>query len=215
MAARKGLSTNISEFHERQDRVRREEASRQAAQHDREMAAVQAKLNNLRLNQQQEEKKLRDAWEIRQKQLWTRIETVIRQEEEKVARRLAEEQKKREEEERQRREEEQKRQLAEEKLREEEDRRKKEEEEKKRLEEEKKQKEEEEERLREEEERRKRERLDSEKQQRQQAGITTAEDDWRAARGHLKVNVFPLTSSIHTSSLYLGSEIRNGGCQGQ
>lgn len=163
-------------------------------QHEQEVASVQAKLQQLRLRQQEDAKHLRDSWENRQKNLWTRIELSIRQEEEKVARQLAEEQRKREEEERKREEEERKRKdeelkkrLAEEKRKAEEERVRKEEEEKKRLEEEKKKKEEEEEKLREVEERQKRERLEAERQQREKVGLSTAEDDWRAARDNLKV----------------------------
>lgn len=203
MTARKKQSMTISEFRELQERLRLEEAKRLASQHESEMAAVQAKLNQLRLKQQEDERKLRDDWDLRQKKLWARIETVIRQEEEKAAKRLAEEQRKREEEQRKREEEERKRKeeelkkrLAEEKRREEEERKRKEEEEEKRLEEEKKRKEEEEERLREEEERQKRERLEAEKQQREKVGLSTPEDDWRTARNNLKVQLFSFTLII-------------------
>ncbi|KAJ3554600.1 hypothetical protein NP233_g12387 [Leucocoprinus birnbaumii] len=186
ITARKEQSTNISTLNELQERQRLAESQRLSAQHDRDKAQMQARLQQVRLQQQEEEKRIRYDWELRQRNLWNRIETAIKQEEDKVAQRLAEEQRVRDEEERKRKDEELKKRLAEEKRKAEEERIRKEEEEKKREEEEQKKKEEEEERLREEEERQKKERIDGERQQRQQLGLSTAEDDWVSARDNLK-----------------------------
>lgn len=186
MTARKEQSTNLSHFNEIQERRRLAEAQKLSAQRESEAAQIQARLQQLRLQQQETERRMRHDWELRQKNLWNRIETVIKQEEDKVAQRLAEEQRKRDEEERKRRDEEMKKRLAEERRRAEEERLRREEEERKRLEEEKRRKEEEEERLRQEEERQKKERLEAERKQRLQIGLLTAEDDWYAARDTLK-----------------------------
>jgi nucleoporin GLE1 len=207
--ARVKQSTNISKLHELQERRRLEEMQKLAAQHEKEMAAVQARLQQFRLVQQQDENRLRGEWELRHQNLWTRIETVIKQEEDKVAKRLAEEQRKREdearereEEERRRKDEEQKKRLAEEKRKAEEERIRREEEEKKRLEEEQRRKEEEEERLREEEERQKQVRLEAEQKQRDQAGLSTAAEDWRLARDTLRVSHIPQLFLADDSRFY-------------
>jgi len=190
MTARKEQSANLSNFHEVQERRRLEETQKLCAQRDKEMADVKAKLQQFRLKQQEDDQQLRDEWELRQKSFWTRIETTIKQEEDKVAQRSAEEQRKREEEEKKRKDEDSKKRISEEKRRAEEERTLKEEEEKKHSEEEKKRKEEEEARLQKEEEQQKKERLEIELEQRKQVGLSTADDDWQAARNNLKVDHF-------------------------
>lgn len=166
-----------------------EENRRLCAQRDGEIAHVKAKLDKFRLKQQEDDQRLRDEWEQRQKSFWTRIETAIMQEEEKVVQNSTEEQRKREEDEKKQKDEDLKRRILEEKRRAEEEQMQKEAEEKKRSEAEKKRKEEEEERQQQEEQQKK-DRLKAELEQRKQVGLTTADDDWQAARSDLKVDHF-------------------------
>jgi len=149
----------------------------------RQISEVEKVLHIHRQRQQVEEMKLKEAWMARERELWARIETVIRVEEDKVAKKLEEERRKREEEERKRREEEEKRRAEEEK-------RRREEEERRRAEEEKARKE------KEEEEREKREaaetkrKLAEEDALRKLLSFGPADDDWRVARENLRVIFF-------------------------
>jgi nucleoporin GLE1 len=131
-------------------------------------------------------------WEVREKEIWARIEDGIRWEEERVRREEEEEQKRVEEEEKVRRE-------AERVLREEEERRRVEEErvreEERRVMEEK-QRVEEERRREEELVKARREAEKAEEEQRKALGMITAEEDWKHARITLKVS-FPSPVPYH------------------
>jgi nucleoporin GLE1 len=137
---------------------------------------------------QKEESLLRERWKVRDQMLWERIELVIKLEEDKVKAKLEEERKAQEEEEAKRKKEELMRRLIEEKKKQEEEERKKQEEEERRAKEEQKKKEEEEEKRMAEEEKAKAEKLKAEEEGRKQIGLTTADEDWRVARGNLSVS---------------------------
>lgn len=142
------------------------------------MKEVEAQLAALNLQKKREEDQLRAQWKERDKQLWQRIDAVIKVEEERLRAKQEAERKKREEEERIKREaEEKKRQEAEKKRKEEEERRKQQE------------KEEEEKRKQLEAEREREERDRAEEKERKALGFTTAFEDWKRARETLKVRV--------------------------
>ena len=120
-----------------------QEDQRRAALHAQELREVESQLAAMNLQKQQEEATLRAQWQERDRQLWARIDAVIKKEEDKLRAKQEEERKKREEEERVKREaEEKKRQEEERKRKEDEDKRKEKEREeaKKKEEEEKKEK---------------------------------------------------------------------------
>ncbi len=132
----------------------------------------------MNLQKQREEEQLRAQWKERDKQLWQRIDAVIKVEEERLRAKQEAERKEREEEERIKRE-------AEEKKRQEEEKKRKEEEERKRQQE----KEEEEKRKLLEAEREREERDRADEKERKALGHTTAFEDWKRARETLKVRV--------------------------
>ncbi|KAI0071307.1 hypothetical protein K474DRAFT_1669133 [Panus rudis PR-1116 ss-1] len=159
-----------------------QEASRRAALHNQQMAEVESQLASFKLAQQTEEQQLRAQWQERDRQLWDRIEKVIKFEQDKLNARLEAERKQREEEERKRKNEELKRRLEEEKRKQEAERLRKEEEERqKEL-----QRQDEERKEREAAARQREERLKAEESERKKLGLTTAEDDWKRARTTLK-----------------------------
>lgn len=160
------------------------------------MQEVEATLASLKLAQETEEQKLRAQWQERDKQLWDRIENVIKFEENKVKTKLEAERKKREEEERRRKEEELKRRLAEEKQKAEvEQRRREAEEQHKEM-----QRQAQELQRNAELEKQKAERAKAEEMDRKRLGTTTADDDWANARGSLKVSYIPKFLTIFSSS---------------
>ncbi|KAJ6504636.1 GLE1-like protein-domain-containing protein [Mycena vitilis] len=180
--ARKKQTAMQLQIHDELDQAHVQETRRLDALHARQMAEVQTQLTTLKLQQQQEEDKLRQGWQERDKLLWQRIDSVIQLEEDKVRARLEAERKVREQEERRRQEEEmRKRQLEEQRQKEEEAKRKAEEEaERRRLEEEK--KEEDTKRQRVQDAKDRADRLAAEGEQRKAAGLTTPEEDWRSTR---------------------------------
>ncbi|KAJ7256808.1 GLE1-like protein-domain-containing protein [Mycena haematopus] len=189
--ARKKQTAIQSHLQAEQDKARSLEARRLADLHTRQMAEVQAQLDNLKLKQQKEENHLRQGWQERDKLLWQRIDSVIKLEEDKVRDQLEAERKVREQEERKRQEAEmQRRQLEEKRRKEEEDKRKAlEDATRERMEEEKRNAEVEKQRLQDEKDRA--ERLTAEGEFRKAAGLTTPQYDWKNARSiltTLKVN---------------------------
>ncbi|KAL4063803.1 GLE1-like protein-domain-containing protein [Scleroderma yunnanense] len=140
-----------------------------------QLADVQRLLDTLRINQREEEERMRQRWREEDRVRKERIEVVIRAEEEKVRVRLEVEQRRREEEERRRREEEEKRRREEEKKRKVEDAKRKAKEEEERQE-----------REREETEKRRREKEEAEADSRRAIGMVSAGEDWRFARETLK-----------------------------
>lgn len=142
--------------------------------HQQQMAQVQTTLEKMRIQQQEEEARIREKWKQREEVVWKRVDHCIKLEEDKVK---EEERKKREAFEKKRLEEEKR--LAEEQARlkaEEEERRKKEEEIKKAAEDR---------QQKDKEEREKQERLQAETNQRQRIGLTSADEDWKQARRDL------------------------------
>ena len=186
--ARKELTAAQSQRHDEQDRVRTQEAQQRAALHLQQKAEVQERLYALRMRWTNDESMMRERWKVRDQQLWERIELVIKLEEDKVKKKLEEERKAQEEEEKKRKKAELMRRLAEEEKKQEEEERKKKEEDERRAKEEQKQKAEEEEKRTTEEQRAKAEKLKAEEEGRQQIGLTTADEDWRVARGNLSVS---------------------------
>ncbi|KAF8877930.1 hypothetical protein CPB84DRAFT_1966252 [Gymnopilus junonius] len=93
--ARKEFSTTQAQLHARQEQLRAEEEKRRAAQFGKYAAEVQAGVERRRLLLLESEKKMKDEWATRNRQLWERIEAVIKMEEDK--RRLEEEKKQQEE----------------------------------------------------------------------------------------------------------------------
>ncbi len=138
----------------------------------------------MNLQKQQEETTLRAQWQERDRQLWARIDGVIKKEEERLRAKQEEERKKREEDERGKRE-------AEEKKRQEEERKRKEEEDKQKQ----KQKEEEEERTKLAAAQAQQERELAEVEARKALGHTTAFEDWKRARDILRVSDCRLLSA--------------------
>jgi nucleoporin GLE1 len=152
------------------------------------MAEVQAHVNTGRAKLQKYEQLMKEQWKAQDQRLWERIESVIKLEEDKVKAKLEEERRVREEEEKKRKAEELMRRLAEEKKKQEEEDRKRKEEDERRAKDEQKKKEEEEEKRAAEEEKAKSERFKAEEEGRKQIGLTTADEDWRNARGDLAVS---------------------------
>ncbi|KAF8662050.1 hypothetical protein AX16_001235 [Volvariella volvacea WC 439] len=161
-----------------QEESRAKDAQRLAALHAQQLAEVEARLSNLRLQQEREEKRLRDEWQARDKRLWANVESVIKTEEDKVKAKLEAEKRVKEEAERKKREEEAKKRAEEEKAKAELARRLKEEEEAKR-------KKEEEEKKRLEEERARTEKENADVEQRRVLGLSTATQEWKEARSAL------------------------------
>lgn len=210
--ARKELTATQSQFHEAQDRARIQEIQRQAALHSQQAAEVRQHLDALQMKQQKEESKMREWWRARDQNLWERIELVIKLEEDKVKAKLEEERKLREEEEEKRKKEELMRRLAEEKKKQEEEEKKKKEDNERRAREEQKKREDEEEKWAAEEEKAKAEKLMAEEEGRKQIGLTTADEDWRTARGNLYVS--GQASSRHNGLTAGSSETEDGGHEG-
>ncbi|TFK36301.1 GLE1-like protein-domain-containing protein [Crucibulum laeve] len=190
--ARKEISETQAHLLDEIDQTHAQEKKELAALYEKQLAEVQTQLNTFKLQQENEEAKLREGWKARDRMIWERIESVIKLEEDKVAKKLEEERKAQEEKERKRKEEEERKRLAEEKRKEEEERKAKEEEKKRKdeedarqAEEEKRSKAEEEERQAVEEEKLKKERQEAEGEQRSGLGLSTAEEDWREARSNL------------------------------
>ncbi|KAJ7213889.1 GLE1-like protein-domain-containing protein, partial [Mycena pura] len=185
--ARKDHAAVQIKLHDERDRARVQGTRKLEALHTRQMAEVEGLLGSLKLKQQTEDEKLRQAWQERDKLLWQRIDSGIKLEEDKVRARLEAERKVREAEERKRQEEQtQKRQLEEKQRKEEEERRKAAEEAERRQKEEEK-KIQDEDKLRVQEEKDKATRLEAEAGRRQAAGLTTPTEDWRNARSILTV----------------------------
>ena len=161
---------------------------RQAALYSQQMAEVQEGLNAMQMKLKNDEAWMRERLKARIQELWARGESVIKLEEDKVRAKLEEERKVREEEEEKRKTDELMRRLAEEKKKQEEEERKKKEEEERREKEEQKKKEEEEQKRRADEETAKADKLKAEEEGRKQVGLTTADEDWRDARGNLAVS---------------------------
>ncbi|ESK91667.1 poly + mrna-nucleus export-related protein [Moniliophthora roreri MCA 2997] len=185
--ARKEHGDRQSQFYAKQADHQSQESRRLNSIHEQQQLEVTNLLEKLRLQQQESEGKLRDAWRQRDKALWDRIESGIKLDQDKARAKFEEERRIRETEERRRREEEERRQAEEKRKREEEERKRKE------AEEERKKKEEEEQREREEREAREREakenaeKLQAEEAARKQTGMMTPEDDWAMARKHLNM----------------------------
>ncbi|KAI1798234.1 GLE1-like protein-domain-containing protein [Ganoderma leucocontextum] len=157
------------------DERREQDNQRRAALHAQELKEVESQLAAMNLQKQQEEAALRAQWQERDRQLWARIDVVVKKEEERLHAKQEEERKKREEEERLERE-------AEEKKRQE-DARKREEEEDKRKQ---KEKDEEEERTKLVAAKAQQEREQAETEARKTLGHTTAFEDWKRARDILR-----------------------------
>ncbi|KDR79208.1 hypothetical protein GALMADRAFT_243109 [Galerina marginata CBS 339.88] len=183
--ARKEFSTLQSHLYDEQAQTHAEEEKRRAAQHSRHANEVQNQLEAYRRSLQKAENELKETWRSRERELWRRIDGVIKLEEDKLAKKLEEERRVREEEERKRKEAELKKRLADEKRKQEEIEKKQAEEEKKKAEEEKlrQEKEEEEKRRKVEEERNRK--LEEEAELRRMLPFTSMEDDWRVARTDL------------------------------
>ncbi|KAJ3524173.1 hypothetical protein NM688_g8606 [Phlebia brevispora] len=156
-------------------------SSTRSSQRQKQIDEVQNMLARFKIAKDQEETKFKQAWKERDRQIWEKIEHVIKAEEEKVKAKLEAERRKREEEERKkkeaeeraRQEEERRRQVAEKKRQEEEEQRKQlaqEEEEKIRLQELEKQRAEQEQ---------------AEAEERKALGMTTALEDWKRGRDYL------------------------------
>lgn len=158
-----------------QDERRVQDEQRRAALHAQELKEVESQLAAMNLQKQQEETTLRAQWQERDRQLWARIDGVIKKEEERLRAKQEEERKKREENERVKRE-------AEEKKRQEEERKRKEEEDKQKQ----KQKQEEEERTKLAAAQAQQERELAEVEARKALGHTTAFEDWKRARDILR-----------------------------
>jgi len=165
-----------------------QDEQRQRELHAQQISEVERALNMHRQQQIQTESKLKEGWKVRDRELWKRIESVIKLEEDKVAKLLEEERRKREEEDRIRKEAEARKRLAEEKALQEETAKRKAEEEKRRKEEEEVQnaKKEEEERKKLEDERKRK--LAEEVGLRKTLAFNSADDDWRVARENLLVS---------------------------
>lgn len=157
---------------------------------------------------------MKDEWTTRNRQLWERIETVIKMEEDKVAKKLEEERRAREEEERKRKEAELKLRLEEEKKQQEDAARQKAEEEKKKAEEEKIRQEKEEEDKRKKMEDEKKHREEEEKQLRQKLQFMTSNEEWKAARADLLVSgIFWCQHEIFLNlPLFFSSDLRQDLC---
>ncbi|PPQ66920.1 hypothetical protein CVT26_010009 [Gymnopilus dilepis] len=188
--ARREYSTVQAQLHAQQEQLRAEEERRRAAQVGKQAQDVQANVERQRRLLLESEKKMKEEWDARNRQLWERIEAVIKMEEDKVAKKLEEERKAKEEEERKKKEAELKRRLEEEKKQQEEAAKRKAEEEKKKAEEEKakQEKEEEEKRKQAEEERQRRE--DETKQLREKLHFMTSREEWKASRSDLMASPF-------------------------
>ncbi|KAF8962138.1 GLE1-like protein-domain-containing protein [Flammula alnicola] len=184
--ARKDLLTTQTHLYEEQERIHTDEEKQRAAQSAQCVAEVHDHLNAFRKQIQETESKLKESWKIRDKQLWDRIEAVIKLEEDKLAKRLEEERKVKAEEERKRNEAELKRRLAEEKRLQEEAEKKRAEEEEKRLQEEKEQQEKEEEEKQKKMEEERNKRLEEEAELRMMLKSSPPDDDWRVARTNLQ-----------------------------
>ncbi|KAI0746748.1 hypothetical protein C8Q80DRAFT_1345139 [Daedaleopsis nitida] len=174
VARHKHAQDSLQQIQARSER-RVEEEKRQAAMHEQQLKEVQAQLAAMNLLKKREEDDLRAQWKERDRQLWTRIDAVIKIEEDRLRVKQEAERKKREEEESVKRE-------AEEKKRQEEEKKRLEEEEKRKQ----KEKEEEEKRKQLDTEREREERDRAEAQERNTLGFTTAIEDWKRARETLK-----------------------------
>ncbi|KIL64967.1 hypothetical protein M378DRAFT_553805 [Amanita muscaria Koide BX008] len=175
--AKKTLTESQTRWHDEREKARAADLERLAALHAQQRAEVQGYLQQLRQQQQNEEKRLREDWKARDQQLWKRIESGISLEQDKARKKLEEEQRIRQEAEMRRRLEEEKRRMEEEKRKKEEEEAQRQREEKARREAEEKQKQEEEEKAR----------LERQKQaiQRNEIGLSTANEDWRNYRAML------------------------------
>ncbi|GJE98233.1 GLE1-like protein-domain-containing protein [Phanerochaete sordida] len=169
-------------------RLLQEAEKQRAALHQQQVAEVQARLKMFNTQLQKHESQLREFWKQRDKEMWDRVEHAIKIEEDKVKVRLEAERRAREEEERKRKEAEEKARLERERKQQEEEKKRKDEEEMRQLllrDAQQKQQEEELARQKEQQEQ-------AEAQTRQQAGLTTAKEDWMKARdllGKLKNKV--------------------------
>ncbi|KAF9044255.1 GLE1-like protein-domain-containing protein [Panaeolus papilionaceus] len=183
--ARKQFSMTQTNKSDEQEKLRLQEQQRLAAIQSHQNAEIQNKLAQFKQQQLQVENELRSKWQVRERELWNKVEASIRQEEEKLAKKLEAERQAREAEEKKRKEEEMKRRLIEEKRLQEETARKREEEERKREEEEKERQEKElEEKMKKLEEERER-RLGEEQGLRDKLQFYPPENDWRAVRANL------------------------------
>ncbi|KAG7091875.1 hypothetical protein E1B28_008276 [Marasmius oreades] len=192
--ARKEHATSQSKLHTSQATRHTQETERLAFLLTRQETDVNNFLEKFRFQQQQQEAKLREQWDVRNKFLWDRVEKGIKLDQDKAHAKWDEERRKKEAEEKRRKEEEERVRREEVQRRLEEEKKKQEEEEElKRKEEERQRKEEEERKEREDREQREKEtkerteRLKTEESARKQARMTTPEEDWLTARQHLHI----------------------------
>ncbi|THG95195.1 hypothetical protein EW026_g6411 [Hermanssonia centrifuga] len=157
-------------------------SSTRASLHKKQADDIQSKLNIYRSMQQMEEAKMREGWKERDRQLWERVERVIKMEEDKVKVKLEAERRRQQEEERRRKE-------VEERLKQEEERKQQALEKKRKEEEEKRQMEAREEEVKRQQlelEKQRVEQEQAEQEERKAIGLTTAAEDWRRGREMLK-----------------------------
>lgn len=169
-------------------RLCQESERQRLAQHQQQLADVQARLKSFNSQLQKHEAQIRDMWKQRDREMWDRVEKAIKLEEDKVKARLEAERKAREEEERRRKEAEEKARLERERQQQEAEKKRREEEEKRQQDEREAQQKQQEAELA----KQKEQQEQAEAQTRQQIGMTTAKEDWTKARdllGKLKNKV--------------------------
>ena len=191
-------------FNNELDRLGQETDRKLKDIHEQQLSEVEKFLSIHKQRQNLEEMKLKEAWKVRERELWQRVEFVIKLEEDKVAKKLEEERKRREEEERKRKEEETRKRQAEEKRLQEELAKKKQEEDRAR-----KEREEEERRKKFEEEHKRK--LAEEVELRQKLLFSPADDNWRVARQNLRVSTSLVVNAYppNSNSLF-GSNLNQG-----
>ncbi|KAF7314635.1 hypothetical protein MKEN_00937200 [Mycena kentingensis (nom. inval.)] len=180
--ARKDHAANQAKQLSERDKAHSQEERRLAAMHTRQLAEVEGLLSSLKIQQQKEEDTLKRTWQERDKALWARIDAGIKVEEDKVRAKLDAERKVREEAERKRAEEEARRKAEEDRKQKEAEEAKRAAEEKERLRVEGEKKKQEDERRQAQEEQDRATRLAAEADGMKSVGLTTSEDDWKAAR---------------------------------
>uniref|UniRef100_A0A8H7XTQ4 mRNA export factor GLE1 n=1 Tax=Psilocybe cubensis TaxID=181762 RepID=A0A8H7XTQ4_PSICU len=184
--ARKQFTEYEAQRNSEQEEKRRVQLEQLSSRYAAEAASIHQRSEEMRMRALREETVLKEQWQKREKELWDRIEAVIKAEEDKLAKKLEEERRVREEEEKKRKEEELRRRLIEEKKLKEEAERLKAEAEKKRAEEEQLQREKEEEEQRKKLEEFKSKEGDAENKLREALQLAPAEEDWRVARTNLQ-----------------------------
>ena len=221
ISSRQEQTRLTSQLRQSQEQTHSRENSQLIAIHKRQMEEVEAALASFKLAQQTEEQRLRAQWQQRDKQLWERIENVIKFEENKVKVQFEAERRKKEEEDRKRKEAELQRRLAEEKQKAEEEKKRKEEEERQQelkrqaeQQQEQQQKQAEEQQRRAEEqqkqaelEKEKSQRLKAEEAERKKLGLSTAEDDWTRGRLSLRVSYYHSLLALQKHLIETATEI--------